>query len=221
MQSLQDFVNAGITLWIEGDKLKYEGPGHLLSADVVAQLRMQKKRLLEELTHQSVGRLDGCSNDPAGKGYSHPELIGLLRTAGRLESTNDEIEGLAHDTSRNNRHIGSSHVSGFQSQATVATTTLNPVSTDSDTIANHRLADDNAQQHGGLATLAVLAALSESDASGLADWIARVRHASNKERVFAVLDQFRPLPWTDEQRALMSRAYIAQLQRLQAGGVEC
>ena len=84
------------------------------------------------------------------------------------------------------------------------------------------LADGDSQKKSDLAILAGLAeAQPEKDTSDLASWIACVRQATEQEEVFAVLDRFRPLPWTDEQRAAMSHAYMAQLHRLQAGGVEC
>lgn len=46
-------------------------------------------------------------------------------------------------------------------------------------------------------------------------WLVRVRSSASQAEVFDLLDKFRPLPWSDEQRALISRAYINRLEALQ------
>jgi len=48
----------------------------------------------------------------------------------------------------------------------------------------------------------------------LDQWLKRVQKASSRPAVFKLLDEFRPLPWTDEQRASMGRAYIRRLESI-------
>lgn len=48
----------------------------------------------------------------------------------------------------------------------------------------------------------------------LQQWYLRIDSALSKEEVFALLADFRPLPWTNHQRAAMSQRYIAQLEKL-------
>lgn len=43
------------------------------------------------------------------------------------------------------------------------------------------------------------------------DWLNAVKTAKNSVEVFRVLDDFRPGQWTDDERALMSKTYIAIL----------
>lgn len=50
--------------------------------------------------------------------------------------------------------------------------------------------------------------------TGLQDWFNAVQCCKSATEVFALLDKFRPLEWTDEQRAQMSRAYITRLSQL-------
>lgn len=59
----------------------------------------------------------------------------------------------------------------------------------------------------------VLGRLSPSDAccQSLDYWKSLVRHAKTSAEVLAVVDRFRPLAWTDEQRAQMSHAYQRRL----------
>lgn len=50
--------------------------------------------------------------------------------------------------------------------------------------------------------------------SDLQSWLMRVHEAKTRAEVFRLLDEFRPLNWTDDQRALMSRTYIRALEHL-------
>ncbi len=45
-------------------------------------------------------------------------------------------------------------------------------------------------------------------------WVARVRKATSQTEIFQILDDFRPLDWSDQQRAQMSKAYLPRLDRL-------
>lgn len=57
-----------------------------------------------------------------------------------------------------------------------------------------------------------------SDNAGAAldlnSWLNRIRQAETRAQVFAILDEFRPLPWTDEERAQMAKLYIRLLDAL-------
>jgi hypothetical protein len=48
----------------------------------------------------------------------------------------------------------------------------------------------------------------------LQEWLSRVKAATSSAEIFELLDQFRPGDWTDEERSLMSKTYIAALARL-------
>ena len=50
----------------------------------------------------------------------------------------------------------------------------------------------------------------------LDDWIAQLKNANSQEELYTVLDNFRTLAWTDEQRALVSRLYIRLLENILA-----
>jgi hypothetical protein len=45
-------------------------------------------------------------------------------------------------------------------------------------------------------------------------WIARVKKANNAKEVYATLNEFRPGPWSDEDRAKMAKTYIRVLERV-------
>lgn len=45
-------------------------------------------------------------------------------------------------------------------------------------------------------------------------WTQRIRKAQNAKEVFAILDEFRPLNWTDQERAEMSKYYVRKLEHL-------
>ena len=45
-------------------------------------------------------------------------------------------------------------------------------------------------------------------------WLVRVRIAANQAEVLSIVEQFKRLFWSDEQRALMSRSYIRRLDVL-------
>ena len=46
----------------------------------------------------------------------------------------------------------------------------------------------------------------------LDQWLARVQQCQSRAQVFQLLDEFRPLDWTDEQRAMMGKTYIRLLE---------
>lgn len=54
----------------------------------------------------------------------------------------------------------------------------------------------------------------------LQQWIARIQKAGSAKEVFATLNEFRPGPWTDEERAKMAKAYMRVLERVGRVAVE-
>lgn len=48
----------------------------------------------------------------------------------------------------------------------------------------------------------------------LEQWLLKMERAASCKEVFELLDQFRPLDWTDEQRAAMAHAYMRVLEKL-------
>jgi hypothetical protein len=50
--------------------------------------------------------------------------------------------------------------------------------------------------------------------SELQPWLDRVKDAASAAEVFAILDEFRPRMWTDDERSAMSRTYMAALSKL-------
>lgn len=52
--------------------------------------------------------------------------------------------------------------------------------------------------------------------SELTQWLGKIMVAKSASEIFDILDEFRPLKWGDDERALMSRAYVKQLSRLNA-----
>ena len=51
----------------------------------------------------------------------------------------------------------------------------------------------------------------------LDQWLIRVRQAKSRPEVLKLLDEFRPLTWTDEQRSVMGKAYVRVLDGLAPG----
>lgn len=45
-------------------------------------------------------------------------------------------------------------------------------------------------------------------------WLEKVKAACNGKEIFQIVDEFRPGDWTDEERAMMSKTYIAALSSL-------
>jgi hypothetical protein len=56
------------------------------------------------------------------------------------------------------------------------------------------------------------AEIVEEVKADLSFWLSCVSRATSKQEIFDILDAFRPLPWTDEERAQMSRTYIPRLE---------
>lgn len=52
--------------------------------------------------------------------------------------------------------------------------------------------------------------------SELQTWLERIHAAQNTEEVFSILDEFRPLLWSDEERATMAKTYNTKLHVLNA-----
>lgn len=50
--------------------------------------------------------------------------------------------------------------------------------------------------------------------TSLNHWLACIRETTCTEEVFEILDEFRPLSWTDQERASMSQVYMRQLDQL-------
>lgn len=48
----------------------------------------------------------------------------------------------------------------------------------------------------------------------LNSWLNRIRQAETRAQVFSILDEFRPLSWTDEERSQMAKLYIRLLDGL-------
>lgn len=42
----------------------------------------------------------------------------------------------------------------------------------------------------------------------LGEWLSRITRAKNRAEVYAILDEFRPLTWTDNERSQMSKHYM-------------
>jgi hypothetical protein len=49
---------------------------------------------------------------------------------------------------------------------------------------------------------------SSSATIDLANWIEKLKTAKNRTELFAMLDSFRVLEWTDEQRSTISKLYM-------------
>ncbi|MBK7745687.1 MAG: hypothetical protein IPP57_02685 [Candidatus Obscuribacter sp.] len=45
-------------------------------------------------------------------------------------------------------------------------------------------------------------------------WFKRIQGAKKRSEVFAILDEFRPLPWSDEERSQIAKLYIRLLDLL-------
>jgi hypothetical protein len=52
--------------------------------------------------------------------------------------------------------------------------------------------------------------------SELEPWLERILAAQSIEDIFAILDEFRPLLWSDDERASMAKIYNAKVYQLTA-----
>jgi hypothetical protein len=52
---------------------------------------------------------------------------------------------------------------------------------------------------------------SESD---IEDWINKVKRAESAQDVLHILDQFRPLAWSNQERSAMAHAYLRVLEKM-------
>lgn len=52
----------------------------------------------------------------------------------------------------------------------------------------------------------------------LDQWIKRIAAANSRTELFAILDEFRPLPWCDEERAQIAKIYIRVIDNLPDDG---
>ena len=52
--------------------------------------------------------------------------------------------------------------------------------------------------------------------AGLDSFISRVQKASSAKDVLGILNEFRPLQWSDDERARMAKAYVRVLERVGA-----
>ncbi len=48
----------------------------------------------------------------------------------------------------------------------------------------------------------------------LSSWLERMIATQSNEEVFAILDEFRPLLWSDDERASMAKIYNAKLHQI-------
>lgn len=46
------------------------------------------------------------------------------------------------------------------------------------------------------------------------DWINKVKRAESAQDVLHILDQFRPLAWTNQERSAMAHAYLRVLEKM-------
>lgn len=68
---------------------------------------------------------------------------------------------------------------------------------------------------GALQASKIVSEPSEEDYSNdLSWWLSKVRQATTPQAVLRIVEDFRPLDWTDEHRAEMSKAYIAMIEHL-------
>ena len=51
-------------------------------------------------------------------------------------------------------------------------------------------------------------------------WLSRVRVAPSRKQIFNILDEFRKLEWTDEQRSMMAKLYIRVLEQVADDGAD-
>ena len=51
----------------------------------------------------------------------------------------------------------------------------------------------------------------------ISPWLERVSKAKTKKQMYEILEEFRPLGWTDEQRSTIAKLYIRILPDLPAG----
>ncbi len=45
-------------------------------------------------------------------------------------------------------------------------------------------------------------------------WLERILNSNTAEEIFAIVDEFRPLPWSDDERAKIAKIYNAKLYQL-------
>lgn len=50
--------------------------------------------------------------------------------------------------------------------------------------------------------------------SELKPWVERILAAQSSEEIFATLDEFRPLLWSDDERASMAKTYNAKVYQI-------
>lgn len=54
----------------------------------------------------------------------------------------------------------------------------------------------------------------------LQPWLARIQKCNSAKEVFATLNEFRPGPWSDDDRAKVAKVYIRVLERVGGGGIQ-
>jgi hypothetical protein len=55
---LEDLKDLGVSVWVEGDKLRYRGPNSVLNSDVLEQLKASKAEILALLNPPDAPRED-------------------------------------------------------------------------------------------------------------------------------------------------------------------
>ncbi len=48
----------------------------------------------------------------------------------------------------------------------------------------------------------------------LSAWVKRIQGAKKRSEIFAILEEFRPLPWSDEERSQIAKLYIRLIDLL-------
>ena len=56
-----------------------------------------------------------------------------------------------------------------------------------------------------------------SAALTLSDWMTRITKAKTRKEMFSILDEFRVLEWTDEERSVMAKHYIRFVDNIASG----
>ena len=61
---IEDLLSKGVSLWIEGDVIKYKGPSEVLTPDILQTLRAKKQEIInEKKTARAKGYgCAGCGN---------------------------------------------------------------------------------------------------------------------------------------------------------------
>ncbi len=56
-----------------------------------------------------------------------------------------------------------------------------------------------------------------SEVANLNDWMMRISRAKTRKEMFSILDEFRVLEWSDEERAMVAKHYIRLVDKVDSG----